>query len=270
MTDNGSGLRPLITTPYAVEHLITSSGSSQYVWMTPWYLATGVDAVRALVKLQNATSNLQVQMVIQTAKLRTDAPDVPTAIGTTYSTPSTNQEWCTGVVSVTGYNPAHLWFRLGFVYISTNAAFAQADVALQATWCQYGSIINSTAVALEAPDTSARYMPLTGWFPSLYGKMLKVSFNCEGVTGGSNLQFQYVVQFATSSVEQAGAWSALVAGYDSWHAAGVPGNVTEDCTGELTVNDSSHLWMRVGVAYNLTSGTTLVSANLASIISVRT
>ena len=118
---------------------------------------------------------------------------------------------------------------------------------------------------LEASDSSTHYEPITAWFPAIWGNKVNVGYVYGGAMGGSNLEFQYAVQFAATSPEAPGSWGTSI---DSWHTHGTSNIST--CTGDLSVGNTSDMWMRIGVAYNLSTGSTYATATLESFVASRT
>src|SRR5262245_14880242 len=108
-----------VLTPYVERRLTANSAASpalQYAWLTSWYLAAGVDTIRAAVKCFNVVkdaglSSFQWQLCIETAKARPDNPNTTiTLLGTQQANAG---EYKTGSLTVSGSTAGAMWFRLG-------------------------------------------------------------------------------------------------------------------------------------------------------------
>lgn len=249
-------------TAYVERHLVSVTNTTQYAWFTGWMLATGVDTIRAVMKVKNATgTSFQAQPAIQTAAVRTDAPGAASALG---SLQTGNTEYNTQNVTVSTVTSGALWFRLGVAYQSSTAGLTQADVGLGASFQQFGGLLDSRTVELTANDTSLQVAVLTRWFPAVFFSKIKAVFAATGALGGTAFQFQLAIQSAPTSIEQPGTWSLLGS------AQAVGSSSVEVNLGELAPASAvTDMWLRVGVVYNLSSGTTRASSTLSATVTAR-
>ncbi len=257
---------PRLITPYVERHLVATSTTTQQEWFTPWYLATGLDTVKAVVKAYNCSgSNFQYQGVLQTAQVRPDNPNTPV----TFTSPvwSSGGENASGVCTISGQTGTQMWVRFGIQYSSTSGV-AEADVALQVSCYHYGVLLDKKRVTLSANDTGNRIEVVSRWIPMAWVAKVKAAFVVNGITGSNNLQFRLTYMTATTSVQQpnSAGWSTT---YDAWRSLSGSTGYYENNTGELASPSTNDMWIRYGVLYNLSSGTTQTTATLHCLTSIR-
>jgi hypothetical protein len=118
-----------------------------------------------------------------------------------------------------------------------------------------------------------RIEPLTRWFPYVFAPKIKAAVLINGVVGSSTLEYKLSFQTATTSVEQpSGAAATWYTGasFDSYNTLS-PGGNTERNTGELTIPGTiTDMWVRIGVIYQLSSGTTQTTSTLDALVTSRT
>ena len=251
------------------KRLVSVDTTTRIEWLTPWLLATGVDVIREVIKGYN-TSNLNFAMYIQTAATRTNVPNAPNYINGSAWSSGENNPGDNTVSTITNGTQGALWFRLGVGYASSTTGSGTGDVSITASWKQVADLLDTTTVQLEANDAGSRFAVLSRWIPAIWVTKFKVGLLATGVTGSNNLQFQLVVQGASTSQEDPSAWNTS---FDTtgWRALSTSSNY-EQCTAELSLPSGlgSPMWVRVGVMYALTTGsTTLTGATLTATVTYR-
>ena len=90
--------------------------------------------LRALLSLVNKTTNLSVQLAIQTATTDTNAANSPVGIGGTVTTVGRTLQDVDVSSPGAGDVNSHMWFRLGVLAKSSGATAENGTVALQASF----------------------------------------------------------------------------------------------------------------------------------------
>jgi len=250
-------------TDYTEQRLISTSTTVQYAWFTDWETCDGIDNIRAVLKSKNSSAAFGWQLAIQYAAVRADDPGSPATLATAQSG---SVEYQTGDVSVATNMAANRLFRLGIAYSSPSGGVQQADVALLASYKSVGTQLGRKSLSLGVVDNGTKYEPLTGWVPATFMSKIKAAFMLNGITGASsNFRYQLAYQTAGTNLSQPNAWTnAETNGF-------VTPSITynERNTGEIAVS-TSDMFIRLGVAYSMTSGVdTNVTAQLDAICSVR-
>lgn len=251
-------------TRYAERRLVATSSTVQYAWFTGWMTADGVDNVRAVLKAKNASgSSFNWQLAIQYAPVRIDEPGAPATLATAQTG---SAEYQTGDVSVASNAASSRFFRLGIAYWATaNTGVQQSDVGLIASWKSVATFLGRSRVTLAAVDTGTKYEVLTGWVPATFMSKIKAVFMLNSITGAtSNLRYQLAYQTAGTSVQQPSGWVAAEQGFTTPSST-----YNERNTGEIAIS-TTEMWIRLGVAYGMTTGVDVnVTAVLDAICSCR-
>jgi hypothetical protein len=247
-------------TPYIEKRVVVRETSTQYEFFTGWFLATGVDSIRAAIKQDDTSGLVQTQLCIQVAANR---PDLPGTI-TTFGSMSSSAAYSTGDASVTSALATQQWFRVGVAYkLSSATGLPGVNIGLEAHWQQLGSLIETRRISVETNTTSARYVAVTDWFPRKFASKVKVAFDVNG--SGTTLQYQVALQTATHSVQLPGSWDTTGFTANTYPAGGP----TEYNTGEVTPASSNDMWIRVGVLYQLSAGSSQTYGFITATTSIR-
>ncbi len=242
-------------TPDLQAHVVSNNTTTLYLWLTGWLSCDGVDNIRFVARAKNATgSGFRWQPAIQYAAVREDSPGAPGTLGTQQTD---NGDYGTGDISVSTDMGNNRMFRLGIAYSSSTASVQQGDVYLQATWKQVGTYLGSRQVQLDVDGTGTRYQVLTDWMPATFMSYVKAAFVLTTITGTSaNLKYRLAYQTAATMTEQPTGWTDAEQGWTT------PQNTYDERnTGEVSLS-TSNMWFRLGVAYALTSGSTVTTAVL--------
>lgn len=254
-------------TEYNEAHVVATSSTEQFEWLTGWMPTEGVDNIRAVLKAKNATgSGFQWRLAIQYAAVRADNPGTPATFSGAGQTQAGNGEYETGDISVSAQQemPGNRLFRLGIAYASPSGGVQQADVSLVASWKSVGTHLGAARVTLSAVDTGTKYEPLTGWVPATFMSKVRAVFVMTGITGASNnFRYRFAFQTAGPSVQDPSGWNDL----ESFVTPSTAN--TERNTGEISLSTTA-MWFRLGVGYGMTTGVdTNVTAVLDAFLSCR-
>lgn len=102
--------------------------------MTGWMATILIVRLRALLALVNKTTNLQIQLAIQTADTDPNAATAPVAIGNAINTVGRTMQDVDVTQAGNGQVNGKMWFRLGVLASSTGATVESGTVALQASF----------------------------------------------------------------------------------------------------------------------------------------
>jgi hypothetical protein len=91
-------------------HVSTTSTTANYVWLTNWMPAIGLDTVRLATKIRNLSGSIQIQPAMQVALVRTEKPASPTTLD---AAQTANGEYCTGDEDVSASTAGKQWVRFG-------------------------------------------------------------------------------------------------------------------------------------------------------------
>lgn len=228
------------------KHLVSTTSTGVFEWLTDWVPAIGLDSVRATIKHKAVNGNFQTKFAIQTADVRTNNPNSPATLEQSWTAGA--GERCTGNVDLSSYTNDALFVRLGVSYAASSGV-GEADVSLQVAYDACGQMVGTVSSEVLAPDANDSYLPVTGWIPAIHVGKVMAALVVAG--GGPNFRTRLAVQTATTSVESPGAWTTT---FDTWRSGDQEVN-----TGELTPSIASAMWVRIGVQYTCSSGTNLRS-----------
>lgn len=244
--------------------LEANSGELQYVWFTTWFLAVGIDKLRAVIKNRGVVGNFQSQVAYQVAEVRTDVPGTPTAVANTIKTGA--GELNTEDVNIASATGPVFFVRFGVAYkISSGATPSRADVSLEVSFDQCGKSVGarSFTVSTDLGSGSKITVPITDFFPAISADKLK----CAIIVSGASSDFRCELAYrpAATSKQSPGSWNS------SFTPAGptYSGN-TEDCTEELAPSSAvTAMWMQVGLSYWSNTGGTLAQATIEVASAIR-
>lgn len=234
--------------PAVQKHLVATSGTDSYEYFTDWMPAIAMDAATATLKLRNLAGYFRATPVVQTADVRTDIPNAPTLIGA-LANQAANGEF---FISASTFDLATLttgktYVRFGVAFdVSTTPSLGQADVTLQVSYRQCGSLGKAWSGHVVARSTDACFVPIGGWLPAMGVVKLEGTIAISGLSGPLELLLAY--RTAETSIESPDAWITTGMG-SALTSAG------ETNTGELTPTTTGKMWIQPGLKYDLTSGT---------------
>lgn len=247
-----------MTSPIQKRLVALSDSVVQYEWFTDWMPAIGLDEVQGVLKNKAVTGNFESRMAIQTAVIRTDNPDVPSLLESSYQAQG---ERCSSVLDVTSQRSTKFFVRFGVAYhLSSGSTPGQSDTSLEIAYNSCGRIIGGDTAQLVVPGATSCYRPFTGWIPAHHAAKVKAAIVV--TNGHANFRCQLAYRTATTSRESPNAWSSNFE--STWHS----GN-DEFNTGEVTLSISSHFWVQFGLEYNLSSGSD-GEASVSMSVGVRT
>lgn len=186
--------------------LEANSGELQYVWFTTWFLAVGIDKLRAVIKNRGVVGNFQSQLAYQVAEVRTDVPGAPTAVANTIKTGA--GELNTEDVNIASATGPVFFVRVGIAYkISSGTTPSRADVSLEVSFDQCGKSVGtrSFTVSTDLGSGSKITVPITDFFPAVSADKLK----CAIIVSGASSDFRCELAYrpATTSKQSPGSWN---------------------------------------------------------------
>lgn len=102
--------------------------------MTGWMATILIVRLRALLALVNKSTNLQLQLAIQTADTDPNSANTPVAIGNVVSSVGRSIQDVDVTQAGNGAVNTKMWFRLGVMASSTGATVESGTAALQASF----------------------------------------------------------------------------------------------------------------------------------------
>lgn len=239
--------------------IVAYSTTVAYEWFTDWMPCVGMDSMRAVMKIK-ASSNayFQGQICIQVASVRTDEPDQPILKD---SQRTGNGEWCTGNLDISADTDDKMFIRFGVAYNYQSAqSQSSSTVELEVTYQQCGEIVAAATHQLTTMTTDAQYIAITGWLPAHFVDKVKAAVVCNGLTG--NFRWRLAYRTAGTSKDSPNAWGNVT-------DANAPYQSGETNTNDLAITNTGIMWVQIGIAYFLSTGSTLGQATVAAAIGVR-
>lgn len=130
----------LLTNPVSVR-LAALSSTAVYHWFTPWLPAIGLDTVMAAFRAADASSNLNWQLAVQYAEVRTDDPDQPGTLGALQQGAA---NYVTTAQNIAETTATKMFVRFGIAYkIYTGSGPEQGGPG---SWATLGSLQSAGAV----------------------------------------------------------------------------------------------------------------------------
>lgn len=141
---------------------------------TEWYSTLGMDSIVAIIQrtalLKEGTGDVQVRIAIQTATVRTTAPDAWNTSDDDWYTDAGID--CTGSIDISALTAGKLFVRFGLAYKATSSSLVMGQVcaSLQVAWTAYPSLpgapleswdMDGDQVVLALLDTNGRPSILT-------------------------------------------------------------------------------------------------------------
>lgn len=220
-----------------------SSSETQLEWYTDWMPAIGLDNVQGVLKNKAVTGNFESRMAMQTAAIRTDNPDSPILLESSYQA---SGERCSSVLSIATDLLSKCFVRFGVGYhLSSGSTPGQSDTSLELAYNSCGRIIGGDVAQLYVPGTTSFYRAFTGWIPAAHAAKVKAAIVI--LNASANFRCQLAQRTATTSRESTSAWSSALEG--GWHSGNGEYN-----TGEVSLSNGSSFWVQFGLEYQLSSG----------------
>lgn len=245
----------LLTNPVSVR-LAALSGTALYHWLTPWLPAIGLDTVMAAIRAADASSNLNWQLAVQYAEVRTDDPDQPETLGALQQGAANYVTTAQNIAETTG---TKMLVRFGIAYkIYTGSGPEQGDLDFQLQYTQCGKMVGAFANQVVATNGSTGLVTvISDWIPSMQVTKIKPAFVINSAT--SNLRVRLVYRTAGAVKESPGSWTTL----GSLQSAG------EICPGELTPTiGTQDMWVQIGLEVS-SSDANLAQGFVACAVGVR-
>lgn len=249
------------TTGSVSKRLNAISPAPSIEWMTGWLSCAGLDFISAVINGRACTSNhLEIQLVQQVAKVRTDNPEQSVAKGSVQTPSSGVFSYPTGVLDISADTDEAAFVRWGVIYkYAGGQSPASGDIELNVAYTRCGEVVGAGTWQLDSTTTAVQYVPIAGWLPALLVDKVKLAAIVTNLSG--NLQWRLVYRTAATSTSVPGSWTDVTDG-DAPYTSG------EVNTGDLAVSLGTVMWVQLGIAYNLSSGGT-GQASIAAALSTR-
>lgn len=228
-----------------------------YFWFTGYVPCIAMDAAIGTLKVRNCLGNVEVTPVAQFAAVRSDKPTAPVVVAG--FTPLTADDEKVVTFSMASA-PTNTYVRFGIGVRVTSAGTGTADVAMQVSYGQLGRLLAPWSGHLIAYSALPVYTPITGWIPALWLSAVVATIGISDRAGNHSLDIVY--RTADTSPEQPNAWSSGILS-----AALVANDETN--SGECAVTLTGKMWVQIGAATALTSGTTLGQADVTVLLGIR-
>jgi len=243
----------VLTSPIT-KHLATNfsgADSLRFEAFTEWFPAMGMDYVKAILKLKSLTQQFQCQLAVQTAAVRTSAPDSWTTLDQ-----MTSSDRCTTMVDVTSTLTGKMYVRFGIAYnCSSGTTNSQADVTLQLSFDACGSIVGSVTLQALAPDTSSYFVAVTGWIPAIDAAKVRAAILASGAINNFECRLTYrTAQITPEMITDNWATATLEGSYHSGSGEWNTGEITLP-TGAVSGRIDDKMWIQFGLQFKVSSGT---------------
>lgn len=237
----------------SARRLVTTSTVEAFEPFTEWMPAIGIDAVKMVIKrksvqLAGTSPTFNVKPAIQVATVRPDNPGTWATISANQGNPYAGQgEDNTGVLNIASTTAGQAFVRFGVSYYlgGTTPTHGQADVEVQASYVQCGSVVGAMTQELSAVNTTSDvWVAVTGWVPAMDIDKVVAQFVLSDLTGSFRCRLGY--RKATTNTQTPSAWSSL---------EGTPHDANGETTsGEITINDlGGEMLAQFGVGYSQAS-----------------
>ena len=231
----------------AGQRRLTAVSTTQTIeWFTEWLSCVGLDWAMPILVARAATSQyFEAQLVVQVAKVRTDAPEVPVLKGSVQTPTNGNIDYNPGLLDLTSDTVGAMFVRFGVAFkYATGQAPAAADVEVPVAFARCGELVASGSWQLDSATTSLQYLVISGWVPRILVDQVKLAAICSGLTG--NLQWRLAYRTAATQKALPSTWTNVT-------DANAPYTGGEKNTGDLAVSLGSTMWVQFAIAYNLSS-----------------
>lgn len=234
------------TTGSIQKRLNALSTTQAIEWFTGWISCVGLDDAMPVLMARAATSNyFEAQLVIQVAKVRTDAPEMPVLKGTAQTPTAGKFDYNPGVLDLTNDTVGAMFIRFGVAYKFVDGqSQAAADVELEVAYTRCGELAGSGTWQLSTTTTAEQYQVVTGMLPGILVDKVKLAAICASLTG--NFEWRLAYRTAATQKSAPGAWSNVT-------DANAPYGSGEVNTGDLAVTVGSNMWVQFAIVYKLSS-----------------
>lgn len=112
------------------QNVVATNTTAVFVIMTGWMPTIAIQRLRSVLAVVNRSTNLQVQLAIQTATSDIEKANAPVALGNVISTQTQALVDEDVTQALKGDVNAHMYFRLGVLVSSTGATVESGTVSL--------------------------------------------------------------------------------------------------------------------------------------------
>lgn len=230
---------------------LASFGGTVYSPLEDWGPAIGLDRAQASLigaAMAIGSGNTALQLAVQTATVRTEAPD-PWAVVTANSglTVNGNGRAASAVMDIASLTAGKAFLRWGVALSLSSGATGPGsiDATLAVAGFSLGQMIGSWRGELSAAVQNDAVIAVTGFVPALWAQAVMAAFNV--TSASSTFRCRLVYRVAAVSPELAGPWTDITNETNQ-------GGEVERNTGNLALSLGSNLLVQFGVAYSSASG----------------
>jgi hypothetical protein len=146
------------TTGSVQKRLVALSAVQAIEWFTGWVSCIGMDSIMPILIARAASSNFfEAQIVMQVAKVRTDAPDVPLLKGAPQLPVNAKIDYNPGVLNIAADTAGAMFVRFGVAYrFPPGQAQCAADVEMAVAYVQCGDLVGSGTWQLNSTTPNAQ------------------------------------------------------------------------------------------------------------------
>ena len=249
------------TTGATQKRLNAYSSTPAQEWFSPWMLAVGVDDIMPVMKARAASNNhFRAQLIIQTANVRTDAPNAVVQLGAVQSASGGGFDYNPGMLNVATQTDGAMYVRFGveYNYVSGQSQ-SSADVELEVAYVQCGKLAGTGTFQLSTTTVDDQFMAVTGWMLGVLVQEVRAALVCNSLTG--NFRFRLAYRTAATSKEAPSAWNTVT-------DANAPYTAGEFNTRDLAVTVGANMWIQFAILYDLSSAGT-GQASVSAAVAIR-
>jgi hypothetical protein len=153
------------TTGSVQKRLVALSAVQAIEWFTGWVSCIGMDSIMPILIARAASSNFfEAQIVMQVAKVRTDAPDVPLLKGAPQLPVNAKIDYNPGVLNIAADTAGAMFVRFGVAYrFPPGQAQCAADVEMAVAYVQCGDLVGSGTWQLNSTTPNAQQQIISDW-----------------------------------------------------------------------------------------------------------
>lgn len=232
------------STGQSFKRLNALSPTFAYEWYTGWMSCVGLDTIMATIVGRACSSDhLQLQLVQQTAQVRTDDPNPPVLKGSIVSPTSGSADSNSTILDISGDTGPAAFVRWGIAYrYASGQSQASGDVGLEIGYVRCGELVGAGTWQLDSSTTSMRYIPVSDWLVRVLVDEVKLISLLTNLTGP--LQYRLVYRTVATDKANPSAWQNVT---DS----NAPYGVGDVNTGDLPVSLGQNMLVQFGIGYQL-------------------
>lgn len=245
--------------PSITQRMYTNGTGLVFVPVTDWGPAIGLDTLMAAIivtSMYTASGNTKAQLAVQTASVRTDAPDAWAVVSVTGGGLSVVGEThgASAELTVSSLTASKAWVRWGVAFSLDTGATGpgSADVTFTASGVCVGKMIGSWRGQLVSSVTSDATIAITGWIPVVWAKKVMAPMLVTSASANWRCRLRY--RTSESSTSAPGNWTDTG---DTDHS----GNQERVAVDNGLSLGSNH-FVQFGLGYSSSSGTSIADISI--------